>query len=213
MSFTYSVATQKEEIDAVAHVVTRVYRAAGYLGLEEESTISSFLYDPEYALSIAARMDDEVVGTISVVKDGPAGLPMDSIFRVELTDWREKASSLVEVCQFAIDKTLFAKDTFILKNVSETELALELLGLTIEYCRRTHVSHVVFAVNPKHRLFYEALGATKIGVEKSYPSVNNAPAVAYVLDITDLSSSIRGSILKRALQQVEKIAMHIFPSM
>src|SRR5438477_450670 len=43
-------------------------------------------------------------------------------------------------------------------------------------------------INPKHDAFYKSLGFTEIGTLKYYPAVNNAPALARILDIQSLQN-------------------------
>lgn len=183
---TYARVQTETERDVGRKLIARVYARQGYVEAEGEgSSFDQHLADPD-TCTIVARIQDIVVGTISVVPDGTLGVPMDIIYRDELKKFREADARLAEVCQFAVDHDLL-RGAIEGSGVRELDLSMGLFGHAVNYARFSALSHLVFAVNPKHRQLYESLGSELIGEEKEYPSVNRAPALGYALGIGDIA--------------------------
>lgn len=190
----YRVAVHENEIDVLQKLIIRVYLEKEYLNetsFEEFSKINSFLRS-SFSVTFGAYIDTIAIGTITVVEDSSEGLPMDSIFKNELQFLRQKGFRLAEGCQFAIDKSLL-KDHIpkLLSGVTEASMSAQLLSLTIHYAISRHIDYICLAVNPKHKIFYESIGCERVGSEKQYPSVNNAPALAYTLDIKSFTEKVK----------------------
>lgn len=209
--YTYSIAESKSQIESVITLVTRVYAKSGYVDSDSSlQGITKFLYDATRTVSIMASKGDLCVGTISVVIDGEGGLPMDSLYEHELQPLRQQERKIAEVCQFAIDKDSLKGGETKITVFSENDLALQLFGLVLSYCEKKHIEFVVFAVNPKHKSFYEVIGARQIGGEKLYQSVRNAPALAYVLEVSLLKGGVGGLFIGRVIRQMTKVADELF---
>lgn len=209
--YTYTTITDAPALNEVSSLVSRVYVRSGYLADEATpSAISDFLRNPN-AVTIGAYVASTLVGTVSIVPDGERGLPMDSVFADELKPLRNTHASIAEVCQFAVDNPLLTALEGRDDHASEKSIAMRLLGAVFQYCLRAHISHVVFAINPKHKIFYEALGAHQIGEERSYGSVNNAPALGYMFDLSVLNTATKGNLIIQAMQRSRILAENIFP--
>jgi hypothetical protein len=203
--YSYEVVRSEVDLEEAVSLVARVYAKSGYVrGVGEVSPIAKFLYDFTRAVTIKAYRDSLLVGTISIVNEGPLGLPMDNLFLTELETLRTKKSGLAEICQFAIDKDVLGN------KISESQLAMNLLRLVIEYFKQKNLNYAVFAINPKHRLFYESIGAKQIGNEKTYESANNAPALGYCLDIQNLLENANRNFVIRTLTKDDTLPSIVF---
>ncbi len=178
--FTYAIAKDDNQLAAATALIKRRYEKSGYVKEDDEPVIASWLHRPT-AITFTAHYNETLVGTISLVLDGQDGLPMDVIYREELAPFRVENQRLAEVCQFAIDSEILKSQAHFKATIREAELALGLLAHTVRLGIHKEIDYFVFTINPKHKLFYESLGARLIGEQKSYPSVNDAPALAYVL--------------------------------
>ncbi|QQR64558.1 hypothetical protein IPH92_03265 [Candidatus Kaiserbacteria bacterium] len=200
---TYHLAKSDFEIESAVALISRVYAREGYVKSEEgESGVSAYLRSST-SVTFLACVGETPVGTISLVGDSERYLPMDLIYREELTLLRNTKTRLAEVCQFAIDTELLKEE----KMGTQLDVSTSLLSLVVAHARSKDYTHLTFTVNPKHRKFYEMLGAVQIGGEKSYPSVENAPALGYVLDMTILNnaeeqSKVRHFLVERILNRV-----------
>lgn len=203
--YTFKLARDKSDRDQAATLVRRVYAKSGYIKEDGSTPITDFMYNEEQTNSVLALVDDKIVGTISLVQPGRDQLPMESLYASEIRDLDHPIMAVAEVCQFAVDKELLPKK-FGTSKLFEAELALQLLALVISICRRKLISRALFTINPKHKSFYEALGARQFGAEKSYAAVNGAPALAYELDMDKLISGNASGLLLRAVEKIEPVA-------
>ncbi|HEX4799219.1 MAG TPA: hypothetical protein VFV22_01645 [Candidatus Paceibacterota bacterium] len=177
---TYTIANTKPKIDAVRGLISKVYKQEGYLPENEErSPIHKYLNKPG-ATTFLCSLDTHAVGTISLIQD-MGEIPMDTLFNKELCVLRTNDSSITEVSQFAIDHEALSRFA-----LSEREISLNLLSLIIHFSFEHNINTYVFAINPKHVKFYEFLGAVAFSEERTYNSVNGAPAIAYRLDTLKL---------------------------
>jgi hypothetical protein len=126
--------------------------------------------------TLIALWDDQVVGTLSLVRDGSFGIPSDAIF--DLSAYRSAGTRIVEVSGLAV-KREFSR--------GHGEVLFPLLKFMYEYCTQCFGADcLVISVNPSWIDFYEALlGFVRIKKEKvdHYDFVNGAPAVGAILDL------------------------------
>jgi len=197
---SYRIAAAEEEIDEITQLVTRMYVQRGYLDPKyldgDTPEISSYLSSP-HATVFGAYADDDVVGTIAVVDDASPRLPMDMLFEEELNLKRQDGAKIAEVCQFAVDKQLIKQTgNSLLPAVADIEVSTHLLRLVIHYGIHRRFDFFSFAVDRKHKLFYEAIGCVQIGTGKQYPSVNNTTAFGYLLDVKKIEQFINAKTQK-----------------
>lgn len=199
----FRIAHSPDDKKLVIALVNEMYAQYGYVDLESktDSKISSFLTDKE-TVTLIAQYGSEIAGTISVVPDGTRGLPMDVIYQNELLPYRRAHKKILEVCQFAVNKKVFnGLDVVKQGKDIEREVSIGLIGLCIHYALQHSYDFVCFTINPKHRSFYESFGCVCIGEEKEYPSVSNAPALAYSLDMHKLTNGTQHHFLTTKILQ------------
>lgn len=125
-----------------------------------------------------AVQDDQVVGTVSLIGDAGLGLPMEAIYPAEVEAARIQGLYVGEVSCLATQGTGFRE--FL-------PIFVELTRLMAQHARATGMDQFLIAVHPKHGPFYKKfMGFEQIGHLTEYPSVNNAPAVAYCLDFAHI---------------------------
>ncbi|MCB9815229.1 hypothetical protein H6785_01430 [Candidatus Nomurabacteria bacterium] len=183
-------------LQAAVELVRKVYLARGYLSSDSVKTdmISKYL-GKEQTVTFSANRKGLMVGTISVVADSDAGFPMDDLYRQEIKSYRDQGAKLGEVCQFAVDKKSVELD----KSLDEKEVSLGLFSSVLNYGLANQFHYFIFAVNPKHAPFYKVLGCEQIGEEKSYGSVNGAPAIPYILDLNEIKTDVKNGTLKNMI--------------
>ncbi len=198
----YHHAKTPEEIEMVRMLIARVYAEDGYtLDEDHQSGIGTYLSYPTTTVLYATH-DDEILGTISVARGSDTTFPMDSIFKEEINQLPYTREHIAEVCQFAIDTRRLKEAEH--HTVRPLELTVGLLGFVLAYAKAQGLKSYCFSVNPKHASFYESIGCESLGPTKPYPSVNNAPACGYHLDLHSLhhtEEAARSSILNAALAQ------------
>ncbi len=121
-----------------------------------------------------ARLNGTVICTVSLIGDGQLGLPMDTIYAEEVNASRDKGQYVGEISCLAVKDISFK--CFL-------PVFLKLTRLMTQFARSIGMNQFLIAVHPKHARFYKRyMGFEQIGEFKEYPSVCNAPAVAYSLD-------------------------------
>lgn len=128
------------------------------------------------ASTLIVLLNEKVVGTVSVIRDGPFGVPLDAVF--DVTEFRKRGDRIAEISSLAITKSLRHK---------KGEVLFLLLKFLYEYCLRYFgIDVMLIATHPKNVDFYEAfLCFEKIEnrVVQKYAFANGQPAVGLYLDL------------------------------
>jgi hypothetical protein len=125
---------------------------------------------------------------VSLISDGALGLPMESIYPSEVCQLRSQGYSLAEVSCLADRRRHLTRTIPVFVNLN---------ALLVQYARHHGIEKLLIAVHPRHERFYQRLlGFTRIGDEKSYPSVCDRPAVAACHDFIQLDK-LRYSLYDR----------------
>lgn len=174
----YKIAATREERASAFHLVHNAYVRAG-IGKPNpwEMRVTPYhLADTTQILLATIR--DEAILTMSVVEDGPDGLPIDSIFGDEVAERRCQAARIAEVGCLA-HRRRGLRGFF--------PVFLGMLPYLGQFVRGQGIDQLVVTVHPKHAGFYERLLNFKcFGEEKIYPAVLDRPAVALYVDLTRL---------------------------
>jgi len=109
------------------------------------------------------------VSTISGYTDGPAGLPLDSVYPDELKQLRASGRRLAEVGLFGDRRDHLNRSA---------EGLFELMRFAFFYGIHNKVDDAVIGIHPDHAAFYERFfGFERIGEPRDYPTVKNNPVV------------------------------------
>jgi hypothetical protein len=123
-----------------------------------------------------AQVGGVVVATMTLVKDGQLGLPLESVYPAEVARKRELGLSVGEVSCLA-DRLSSPRRFF--------PVFCELNRYMVQYARRENLDQILVAVHPKHARFYQRYMCFEpIGGLAAYPSVRNRPAVALCMDFS-----------------------------
>lgn len=117
---------------------------------------------------IIGRISELTVSTVTVVPDGDAGLPLDSVYRQELDDLRRKGRRLLEAGLLADRREHIARSL---------PAVLEIMRYAIFRTYHT-ATDIMAGVHPHHTGFYKRYMAfEEMGPVRTYPVVNNQPVV------------------------------------
>ncbi|MCK6471983.1 MAG: long-chain N-acyl amino acid synthase [Planctomycetes bacterium] len=172
--------TTRERAYELAH---RVYLARGYAAEDGRMIVAPYDADSKTLTLLAEDDRGEAAGTVTLVFDGPRGLPCDELFPNELAELRREGRRLVEVTRLAIDKA----------HANNKRLLVHLFNFISVYARRIERgTDFIIEVNPRHVAFYRRLMLFKTqGAERPCPRVNGAPAVLLKLDLAEQAAEIR----------------------
>lgn len=173
-TFEVKVAEEQQELEQAFRLLHDEYVRSGLM----DPHPSGLRVTPYHALptttTLVAKVDGEVVATLSVVKDSAFGFPLDKIF--DSGKLRATGARLAEISSLAIAKDWRANRGAVL---------WPLLKFLYEYC--THyvgVDYMLIAVAPSHFDFYRAiLSFEEMGRVESYGFVKGEPAVGGFLDM------------------------------
>jgi hypothetical protein len=173
------LASERQEWEEAFHLVAANYRARGY----EMASSRPNRFTPYHALpdtvTFVAKEGGHVVATLSLVADNTLlGLPMECIYGPEIHALRDQGRRLGEVTSLA-DTGLGVREFL--------RVFVGMVKLMVHY----HTSHggdcCVISVNPRHSNFYsKVIGFAPLGPCRSYPSVQDAPAEAYVVTLPQM---------------------------
>lgn len=172
------IAETREELEACFALLHNAYVASGFMRPHP----SGLRVTPYHALptttTLCAKLDGEVVGTLSIVRDGVFGFPMQTAFDISAV--RAKPGQIAEISALAIHPRCRKTGGTIL---------FPLMKFMYEYCTRYFdTRHLLIAVNPskiemyESLLFFKRLDAQEID---KYDFANGAPAVGATLDLKE----------------------------
>ncbi|MBD3242391.1 MAG: hypothetical protein GF331_17505 [Chitinivibrionales bacterium] len=176
---TVKIAETPDELEQAFRVVHDSYVDSGYMAPSASGMRLCLQQAMPRATTVIGVQDGEVKTTLTIFPDSFCGLPMDSLFGDELASLRAAGRLIAEVGAFA------SKPGFKQNNPN---IILHLMKLMVLYAMENlHVEDVVITINPKHRLFYEAIwGFSQMGDEKAYDKVGGNPAILLRLNLVDL---------------------------
>jgi hypothetical protein len=174
--FRIFVARDRDALARAQRLVHRMYVRRGYAsGDPPERDRTPLPYGRKTLTLLAEDGVGRAAGTVSLVFDGPAGLPSDEIYGAELDDLRLRGRRLVEVTRLAIHD----------RHGKSKGLLVQLFNFISIYTRRvSQDTDFVVSVNPRHTAFYRRLLSFEAaGPERPCPRVQNAPALLLRLDL------------------------------
>lgn len=170
------IADSKEELAACFRILHDAYVASGFMKPDPSGMRVTIYHALPTTTTLCAKFDGEVVGTISIIREGVFGFPLQSIF--DLSGVRAKEGNIAEISALAIHPSFRKTGGAIL---------FPLMKFMYEYCTEFFdTRHLVIAVNPNKIELYESLlffERLQERVVNNYDFANGAPAVGATLDL------------------------------
>lgn len=173
---TFKIADTREELDACFRLLHDAYVSSGFMKPDPSGLRVTVYHALPTTTTLCAKYDGRVIGTVSIIREGVFGFPLQSAF--DLTSVREKPGSIAEISALAIHPD-FRK--------TGGKVLFPMMKYLYEYCiKRFDTGHMVIAVNPDRIDLYEALlffRRLPAAVVDRYDFANGAPAVGATLDL------------------------------
>jgi hypothetical protein len=169
------LAGDTDVFDAAFRLVHDQYTWRGYMAPSPSRRRLSVHHAlPTTKVFVARR--DRVVGTVTLVGDSLFGLPMDDLYRQEISTLRAQGRRIAEVSALA---------TAAESRRTGITVLLHLMRALITYAvKLAALDDLCITVNPRHVAFYRScMRFETIGGERAYGKVNGAPAVALRLNL------------------------------
>ena len=176
--FAFRIARTKEELSEAYRILHDSYLDLGYA----KPHVSGMRIVKYFALpsttTLIALFDNKVVGTVSIVRRGAFGLPMESAF--DLSEFIDRNEVIAEVSSLAIDSKFRQK---------RGALFLPLLKFFWEYVEQfMNLDSIVITVNPAMTDFYEGFLSFKRlrhAQVDDYGFANGNPGVGLYLNVRE----------------------------
>jgi len=173
------LAITRAELDTASRLVHQCYLRCGYVKPSADGRhVSPYLAMPSTAVFVA-RIQDEIVATVSLVEDSELQLPCDELYGAQMAAVRRAGRRVAEVSALAVSQKWRGIGLLALRSL------VRVVGV---YGRDlSGVDDLCVAVHPRHAPFYESrLHFRRFGGLKAYAAVNGAPAVGLLLDLHEL---------------------------
>ncbi|WP_239373752.1 GNAT family N-acetyltransferase [Snodgrassella gandavensis] len=175
-------ASTSDEFFEAMWLIHREYVCKGLIISEQKQPyFSLYLIIPNNRLLIA--LDGErIIGTISLIKDSPIGVPMDNVHMNETVFLRKKGVKFAEIGSFAIDS-----------EYQHQGIALLLYKAIFSYiCQYKNIEYILAAVHPRVAKIYKNLFKfEQVGEIQEYSTLNNAQSVPLQLNTANTIEFIK----------------------
>lgn len=191
---TCTIATSKEDLSAAFRLLHDNYVSAGFMDPHPSGMRLTKYHTLPSTTTIVAKIGEEVVGTVSLVRNGLFGSPVEQIFDLSL--YREQGERICEVSSLAVDKKYSGQ---------RGKILFPLLNYLFQYSEKCFgIDYLAIAVNPMWWDFYEHIllfKRLKQDVVSNYSFVNGAPAVGGILDLRKARENYKKIYGKKKLNQ------------
>ncbi|MEO3713617.1 GNAT family N-acetyltransferase [Roseateles flavus] len=188
------IAETQEELEACFRILHDAYVAAGFMKPDPSGMRITIYHALPTTTTICAKWEGRVVGTISMIREGVFGFPLQSVF--DLAGVRRKRGNIAEISALAVHPDFRKTGGAVL---------FPLMKFMHQYCTEYFdTRHLVIAVNPdkielyEALLFFERLQARTVD---AYDFANGAPAVGATLDLSQSEALFRAVYQFRPLRK------------
>ena len=178
------IADTQDELETCFRILHDAYVAAGFMKPDPSGLRVTIYHALPTTTTLCAKWDGQVVGTISMIREGVFGFPLQSVFN--LGQVRARTGKIAEISALAIDPKF---------RHTGGRILFPLMKFMYEYCREYFdTRHIVIAVNPNKIEMYESLlffERLQARVVDNYDFANGAPAVGATLDLLHAPEQFR----------------------
>ena len=184
------IADTQDELEACFRLLHDAYVASGFMQPDPSGLRVTVYHALPTTTTLCAKVDGQVVGTLSMIRDGVFGFPLQSVF--DLTALRAQGGNIAEISALAIAPAY---------RKTGGKLLFPLMKFMYEYAREYFdTRHLVIAVNPnkiemyESLLFFQRLHGSEVD---RYDFANGAPAVGASLDLVQAPELFRQAYAHR----------------
>jgi hypothetical protein len=180
----FGLARTTEDFEGAFRLLHDNYVRIGYMDPHESRRrIGLFNALPSTKMFVA-RDGARVVGTVALVQDSPIGLPMDQIFRDEVSAFRAPGRRLGEASTLTVDPRYRDAGAAILMRLYRM--------LTVYATSIVRLHDLCMVARAHHARFYRTFFPFReIGPPRPYPRANGAPFAGFHADVTRLRALLQ----------------------
>lgn len=183
-----SCATSLQQVESAWRLV---YERYSQMGLIDENPFRIHAVPTavgRHACVIWGPEGPDVGYTMTLFRDNPMGLALDSVYPAQLDEMRRDGSRLLEVGMLADRRRCASRGIVAL---------FSMMRWAIHYALHTDLTDIVIGVHPRHAQFYvRCYGFEEFAAPTSYPMVKDHPVVPLRLR---LLQRLRKDVLPRGL--------------
>jgi len=173
----FGLARTRQDLTSAFQLVFHSYFEAGLVG----EKLSGLRLTPHHLLPtsevMVAKSEGVVTSTLSMFGDGYLGLPMESMYPVEVKGLRDQGLRLAEIGCLADRRS---------SEIRFIETFAHLGRLVAQVAVSRDIDGILAVTHPKHaRLYKRVMGFRQIGELSECPYANGNPAVALFLKFKD----------------------------
>jgi hypothetical protein len=172
------------ELDEVHRLTHDAYASKGYIDSNTDGRLIHYPqldHIPQTTVLVAVK-NGIIVGTNSITLDGPAGLPCEKDFLLQIM--RERMAGSALCCSWRIITHPDVRDTFTVLYALIKETCKNIIQQKMNVC--------LMASHPNDALIYlKMLNAQVIGFSKDTTGLHNAPALLVRGDANSLPKQLR----------------------
>ena len=188
------IADTREELEACFALLHDAYVGEGFMAPDPSGLRVTDYHALPTTTTLCAKLDGRVVGTLSLIREGVFGFPMQTAF--DLSSVRAKPGRIAEVSALAVHRD---------HRGTGGRILFPLMKFMYEYCTTYFdTRHLVIAVNPNKIELYEALlmfQRLPAASVEHYDFANGAPAVGATLDLSTASDAMQAVYRKRSARR------------
>lgn len=170
-------ARSAEETNQALSLLHDCYVAKGFMHADPTGLRRSVYNDRPESTIVVVKDGDQVIGTLTLIRDGALGLPTDKYFKSENNELRQQGKNLVEVSALAVHPKY--------RNQGNA-ISLLMMKFLYHYTKAMKADQLVCTVDPRAQDFYEALwGFERKGKVIQYPLVNGSLAVYMGMELSE----------------------------
>ena len=183
-SYDVRVARTTQERDDAARLVHAGYVYQGIESVRADE-LRADKQERTGSVVLVAYEGSDLVGTMSVIPDSNAGLPLDKDYPELLDALRKNGARLVEYGAYAIVERCWSEGVSNLLYIAANCLT-----------SGKGASHVVIGVHPRAAAFYRAVFNFRVLADAKQHATLQAPVVGLVQDLAELKAFLRKSYRK-----------------
>lgn len=172
---TFKIATTQEELEAAFSLLHDCYVGIGIMKPHPSGMRCTLFTALPYTTTIIAKYRDQVVGTVSLIRDSPIGFPSDKEYRAVNDSLRKKGHRMLEVSALATHRDFRTNH----------RVSLNLMNYLYHYSTDIMgCDTLCIAIHPRAYDFYAGLiGFQRNGEVVRYGFANGALAIHMSLDL------------------------------
>jgi len=153
-----------EDLKAAYELLYNEYSSRNLCSPNEARLYYNFYSLTPGARTFVLKRGKDILGTISIILDSPAGLPMEATYPDEIRRFRAQGMRLGEIGCLALNSRFFSSSRYSLGSIEKQAHLFKLFKTMTDYARHvTNCTDMVMGCHPRHTALYKYLDLEEIG--------------------------------------------------